>query len=151
MLRCTQSLVTSINQADDDIILRVFDDHSPSETMTTLRRILGTCKHPVEFVALETRGYNASCLASFSKARNDGRELLYLVEDDYLHAPSAIQEMLEVHVVSRRDLAVAKLPCIRTTIRRIIGARYLAGRTAASYTAPRDTGAPIRTRLTPAG
>jgi glycosyltransferase involved in cell wall biosynthesis len=104
MLRCTQSLVTSTNQADDDIILRVFDDHSPSDTMTTLRRILGTCKHPVEFVALENRGYNASCLASFSKARDDGRELIYLVEDDYLHAPSAIREMLEAHVVFKERL-----------------------------------------------
>jgi glycosyltransferase involved in cell wall biosynthesis len=104
MLRCTRSLVTSINQADGDIILRVFDDHSSSETITTLRRILGTCKYAVEFVALEDRGYNASCLASFSRARDNARELIYFVEDDYLHAPSAIQEMLEAHALFKDRL-----------------------------------------------
>lgn len=99
MLRCTQSLVTSINQARGDIILRVFDDHSTSEVLGRLHRILDRCDHPVEFVALEDRGYNASCLASFSTARDHAREVIYFVEDDYLHTASAIQEMLEVHVL----------------------------------------------------
>jgi glycosyltransferase involved in cell wall biosynthesis len=99
MLRCTQSLVTSINHAEGDIILRVFDDHSSPEAVTTLQRILATCRHPVEFVALEERGYNASCLASFSRARDDARGLIYFVEDDYLHFPSAIREMLEAHAL----------------------------------------------------
>lgn len=104
MLRCTQSLVRSINQADGDIILRVFDDHSSSDTITTLHRILATCKCPVEFVALDESGYNASCLASFSRARDHARELIYFVEDDYLHTPSAIQEMLEAHALFKEKL-----------------------------------------------
>ncbi|CQD02509.1 hypothetical protein BN1232_00141 [Mycobacterium lentiflavum] len=104
LLRCTQSLVTSINHAEGDIVLRVFDDHSSREVLTTLHRILETCSHPVEFIALDARGYNASCLASFSRARDEARELVYLVEDDYLHAPSAIQEMLDVHVLLQQRL-----------------------------------------------
>jgi glycosyltransferase involved in cell wall biosynthesis len=104
MLRCTQSLVISLNQAEGDIVLRVFDDHSSPETITTLRRILATCKHPVEFVALEDRGYNASCLASFSRARDDARELVYFVEDDYLHTSSAIPEMLDAHALFKDKL-----------------------------------------------
>lgn len=104
MLRCTRSLVTSINQADADIILRVFDDHSSPEAVTALRRILATCRHPVEFVALEDSGYNASCLASFSRARDDARELIYFVEDDYLHTPSAIPEMLEAQALFKEKL-----------------------------------------------
>jgi glycosyltransferase involved in cell wall biosynthesis len=104
MLRCTRSLVTSINRADADIILRVFDDHSSPEAVITLRRILATCVHPVEFVALEDTGYNASCLASFSRARDDARELIYFVEDDYLHTPSAIPEMLEAQALFKEKL-----------------------------------------------
>lgn len=104
MLRCTRSIVTSINQAEGDIILRVFDDHSSQETITILHRILETCTYPVEFVALEDSGYNASCLASFSRARDDARELIYFVEDDYLHTPSAIPEMLEAHALFRDEL-----------------------------------------------
>lgn len=104
LLRCTQSLVTSINHAKGDIVLRVFDDHSSREVLQTLHRILQTCSHPVEFIALGDHGYNASCLSSFSRARDDGRELVYLVEDDYLHTPSAIQEMLDVHVLLREKL-----------------------------------------------
>jgi hypothetical protein len=109
MLRCTQSLVTSINRADGDIVLRVFDDHSSTEAVTTLRQILRTCRHPVEFIAIEDRGYNASCLASFSRARDDARELVYFVEDDYLHAPTAIAEMLAVHVLFREKLGVQEV------------------------------------------
>lgn len=97
MLRCSQSLVTAINRAEGEITLRVFDDHSAADAIEPLHRILARCTHAVEFVALEDRGYNASCLASFSKARDDACELVYFVEDDYLHAPSAIQEMLEAH------------------------------------------------------
>ncbi|OBI59752.1 hypothetical protein A5706_01315 [Mycobacterium sp. E796] len=104
MLRCTRSLVTSVNQADANIILRVFDDHSSPEAVTALRRILATCKHSVEFVALEDTGYNASCLASFSRARDDARELIYFVEDDYLHTPSAIPEMLEAQALFKEKL-----------------------------------------------
>jgi glycosyltransferase involved in cell wall biosynthesis len=103
MLRCTKSLVMSINQTRGDVILRVFDDHSSSTVVATLRRILAGCRHPVEFVALTDRGYNASCLASFSRARDDARELVYFVEDDYLHAPSAIPEMLEAHALFKRS------------------------------------------------
>lgn len=104
MLRCAHSLVTSINKADGDIILRVFDDHSSAETVAILRRILSTCDHPVEFVALEDRGYNASCLASFSRARDDAREVVYFVEDDYLHTPSAVEEMLAAHTLFKDKL-----------------------------------------------
>lgn len=104
MLRCTQSLVASINQACGEIVLRVFDDHSSPETVTTLQRILAGCKHSVEFIALEDSGYNTSCLASFSRAHDDARELVYFVEDDYLHAASAIQEMLEAHALFKEQL-----------------------------------------------
>ncbi|MHA7652229.1 hypothetical protein ACX9NE_14095 [Mycobacterium sp. ML4] len=104
MLRCTQSLVTAINRAEGDLILRVFDDHSAPEVIESLHRILATCIHAVEFVALDDSGYNASCHASFSKARDDASELVYFVEDDYLHAPSAIQEMLEAHVLFKDKL-----------------------------------------------
>lgn len=99
MLRCAHSLVTSINHAGGDIVLRVFDDHSSPEAVPTLRRILATCDHPVEFVALADNGYNASCLASFSTARDQARELVYFVEDDYLHTPTASAEMLEAHAL----------------------------------------------------
>ena len=104
MLRCAQSLITSINQAEGDIILRVFDDHSSPETISILQRILATCRHPVEFVALEATGYNASCLASFSRARDVARDLIYFVEDDYLHTPLAVREMIEAHALFKDRL-----------------------------------------------
>ncbi len=104
MLRCAQSLVTSINAAQGDITLTVIDDHSSPECVETLKRILATCNYPVTFVALEGRGYNASALASFSRAREHGREVVYFVEDDYLHAPSAIQEMLDAYRLFKSNL-----------------------------------------------
>ncbi|OBI14232.1 hypothetical protein A5714_14085 [Mycobacterium sp. E2462] len=102
MLRCAQSLVASINEATCDIVLRVFDDHSSPKAVAALHRILDRCSCPVEFVALTERGYNASCLASFSTARTVARDLVYLVEDDYLHTPSAVAEMLEAHALFKK-------------------------------------------------
>lgn len=104
MLRCTQSLVTSINHAEGDIILRVFDDHSSPVALATLGTILEKCRYPTELIALEDRGYNASCLASFSRAHADVRELIYFVEDDYLHVSAAITEMLAAHPLFREKL-----------------------------------------------
>ncbi|WP_205875422.1 hypothetical protein [Mycobacterium camsae] len=104
MLRCAQSLVTAINRAEGNIILRVFDDHSSPAAIMKLHRILAACRHAVEFVPLKDSGYNASCLASFSKARDEAADLVYFAEDDYLHAPSAILEMQEAHALFKNQL-----------------------------------------------
>lgn len=104
MLRCARSLVTSLNRAEGDIVLRVFDDHSSRQALAALHRILAECAHPVEFIAVEGNGYNASCLASFSRARDDARDVVYFVEDDYLHAPSAIPEMSEAYALFKERL-----------------------------------------------
>lgn len=104
MLRCAQSLVNSINAAEGDITLTVLDDHSAPEYVETLKRIITKCKYPTTFLALEGRGYNASAHASFSRGRDFGREAVYFVEDDYLHASSAIQEMIDAYQLFKNNL-----------------------------------------------
>lgn len=104
MLRCAQSLVNSINAAEGDITLTVLDDHSSPECVDTLKKILAGCRYPVTFIALEDRGYNASALSSFTRGRDYGREVVYFVEDDYLHATSAVQEMMDAYQLFKNNL-----------------------------------------------
>ncbi len=104
MLRSVNSIVTSLNVADADIRLTVVDDASTPDALKELRKILARSKYPVEFISCEAKIQNDSTLAHFKAGRDRGREAVYFVEDDYLHAPSALPEMLEAYVSFKTNL-----------------------------------------------
>lgn len=93
---CVSSLVNSINQVEDyDIELVVLDDHSTAEAVSDIKTILSNCKSPTEFIAVESgtgNGYTMGRVYELVEQRC--RDLWYHVEDDYLHMPEAIQDML---------------------------------------------------------
>lgn len=92
--KCLASLVRSINFADHDIRLVVLDDHSGEEFLGKMRSILATCDKPYELVSLKKRGFNHSAHQQFLYAKNARGDLVYTVEDDYLHTEDAIREMI---------------------------------------------------------
>lgn len=104
MLRCANSLVASINQADADIRLWVVDDHSDRESLAQLNKLLVRCKYPTQIASLEEGGTQASALAHFEAGKREGREAVYFVEDDYLHTPSAVQEMIDAYELFKKNL-----------------------------------------------
>jgi len=82
--RCVISLVKAL--AGVEHTLTILDDHSTEETVEFLHR-----QGPV----IETGpGNNLSLLTAVDAAGASRADLVYLVEDDYLHTPEAIQEML---------------------------------------------------------
>jgi len=80
---CANSLHTAIDGLDNVNLITV-DDHSSEETVSMLRNV----------THLEGTGNNASLAKVFELAADSKADLVYLVEDDYLHYSNAITEML---------------------------------------------------------
>ncbi len=96
--RCLKSLLTSLSAVagpySTEVHLAVFDDHSDAECVAGMQRLLSQCNFSTQFIPLKEPGNGPSLLAHYNYAREHGQDLIYFVEDDYLHSPEAIREML---------------------------------------------------------
>lgn len=93
---CMSSLVNSINQVDGhDIKLIVLDDHSTQEAIDDFTQIASQCKFPVEFINSDVTGNADTLNKVYDIVGKQATDLWYHVEDDYLHFPTAIQDMLD--------------------------------------------------------
>jgi hypothetical protein len=94
---CISSLVNSINQVHDhEIKLVVLDDHSDPEAVVDIKNILSNCKFPTEFISVEDgTGNGHTMYRVYDQVEQHATDLWYHVEDDYLHVPSAIQDMID--------------------------------------------------------
>jgi len=99
ILHCLKSLALSLSRAQRkhllEIRLTVVDDHSQVNCIDGIKNILGACPFKTEFIHLAETGNNASMKFCYGLGRDSTAELLYLVEDDYLHTLSCIDEMVE--------------------------------------------------------
>lgn len=94
---CVSSLVHSINQVQGhQIELVVLDDHSSPEAVQDIKNILQQCKFPNTFIAVEDGSGNAHTLRKvYEQVEQKCTDLWYHVEDDYLHTPEAIHDMID--------------------------------------------------------
>lgn len=104
--KCVKSLVQSANQYEGKIKFIWFDDHSSQDMIDKVFAIFSKSKHEVEYHPLEQRGWNASGLAQFEAGRSSNADLVYFVEDDYLHYPTAIQEMIDAYSTFKKNLGI---------------------------------------------
>jgi len=100
LVRCLNSLVHSINHAllqrgDVAITLTVLDDHSDPECIDRMQAILADCACPAELVQLEVTGNGLSFGAVCRHAKAHATDVIYMVEDDYLHDLPAVHELIE--------------------------------------------------------
>ena len=96
IMGCVNSLINSC-RGIPGIKLVVLDDHSTESTVIGLKQLLTNSRLDHEFISLEGQGYNNSAYHQFLRCRDSEYELVYSVEDDYLHCATAIQEMLDSH------------------------------------------------------
>lgn len=97
VLTCVSSLVNSINQVQGhDIELLVLDDHSTDTAVSDIKNILSHCKFPATFIPVEDGTGNGHTIGKVYELVNDRcQDLWYHVEDDYLHYPEAIHDMID--------------------------------------------------------
>ena len=92
---CVSSLVNAINNTKGmDINLTVLDDHSSEDTVQRIKEIIQKVENS-KLIQLDQSGYNHSAHQQWILCRDSNSDLVYSVEDDYLHCPSSIQEMVD--------------------------------------------------------
>lgn len=90
---CYRSLVKAIKQSNHDITLTILDDHSSQELLDFLHNESKFINY--KLINLENKGYNNSSYEQWKLCRDSNADLVYSIEDDYLHVPTAIQEMVD--------------------------------------------------------
>lgn len=102
LVGCLNSVIGSIailrsKRPDIEIVLHVLDDHSDPHIVGTIQAALHTLQIKTVFVPMTDTGQSASMHFANIYARDNCKELIYFIEDDYLHAPSALLEMVEAY------------------------------------------------------
>jgi len=122
---CISSLVNSINQSTHDIRLVVLDDHSSPEAVKDIQTIVGQCKFPTEFIPItDGTGNGWSMKKVYEQVEQKCTDLWYHIEDDYLHVPEAIQDMIDSvqkMLENVSDMLVKELPALSDSMTNEIG------------------------------
>ena len=102
VLKCVSSLANSAKLVKDtNIKFTVLDDRSSEDTLQQLDKILKSTDHPYQIINLvndtEMRNYNFTALKQWEACRDSDANIVYSVEDDYLHCPTSLTEMIETY------------------------------------------------------
>lgn len=97
--RCLASLIKSCNQVyNHELNIIILDDHSTHSLIDYINNIIPKSIHPIKLINLDVSGNNNSYLFQLETAKNSNADLVYLIEDDYLHFESALFEMIEDYI-----------------------------------------------------
>lgn len=94
--KCLYSVIQSANSSGYEYEITVLDDNSTDDFIQTISNILEKANAPKKIVRLTEEGYNYSAYMQFLYAKQS-KDLFYTVEDDYLHTPNAIKELIEAY------------------------------------------------------
>lgn len=94
--KCFLSLLISTNEArkNYDIKFIIVSDRTSEDILNFITQKLTFEGYNFVLHRCEQEGYNYSALKQFEFCKN-GREWVYSVEDDYLHFPQAIKELMD--------------------------------------------------------
>lgn len=104
ILRSLNSLLISCSQANGYLItLTIMDDHSDEETMKRMAELLNKYKNiPSNILTINGTGNGASLRYNYEFARKYCKDVVYFCEDDYIHAKTAIKEMIDTYTRIKR-------------------------------------------------
>jgi len=98
--RCVKSLIDSLNHTVDiapkfKIKLKIFDDHSEKEYLKAIKSYLDKANFEFDLEKLKDKGICNSILKCYTYGKDEGKELVYFAQDDYMHEKNAIEEMID--------------------------------------------------------
>lgn len=97
--RCFTSLIKSCNQVyNHEINISILDDHSTYSLINYINYIIPKSIHSIKLINLDVSGNNNTLLRQLELSKDSTADIVYLIEDDYLHYESAISEMLDSYV-----------------------------------------------------
>ena len=117
VLRCLYSLIKSVKYLKDknsnlDIKVKIIDDNSNNENLKKLNDLIVKSEINIEIInhnnenhkseikkqkSDETFANLSSLLKCFEIAKNEGEDLVFFVEDDYLHFKTCLYEMISTY------------------------------------------------------
>jgi hypothetical protein len=107
--RCFKSLKDAMYEAgnSENMRLTVVDDHSSEEIQEMLKT---SCDN---FITLPDgiTGNSASLHAVYDYAKENCEDLIYFVEDDYLHEKNTLLEMMNFYIIAKFKLNYRELAC----------------------------------------
>lgn len=106
--KCLTSIVLSAGQSSKLIKLTVVDDASSKECVDMIENILSKSFKKYEFIKREKNDFKEATKQVFELARDSDATLVYCVEDDYLHEPYSIQEMINFYEHAFEQLGKSK-------------------------------------------
>jgi hypothetical protein len=94
--KCLISLLNSIKNAEHLAIIELYwlDDNSTEETCTYIKSTIEKFNLKYTYENCKSPGYNSSAYRQFELCKTQSKQWVYCVEDDYLHYPNAIEQML---------------------------------------------------------
>ena len=112
--RSLNSLIKAVKNLKEiynsiNINIKIVDDNSKKENLAVIRNILDKSKENFEIInhnhsehlnvikeqkSKDTFSNLSSLLKCFEIGKNDGEDLIYFIEDDYLHFRSSLEEMV---------------------------------------------------------
>lgn len=112
ILKCISSIIVAADVLDNKIKINVIDDNSSEELVDSIKKIFSNVSHENELFFRNKRDYNESTLQYFQVAKDSSKTFVYCVEDDYLHLPHSLSEMIIFykhafdHLGKNKDVAI---------------------------------------------
>ncbi len=124
IIRCLRSLIRSATFAHqkyqaDSFSLTIIDDHSSESCVRAIQIALSEVAFPTRFISMTDRtGNGQSLLTTYEYARDNCEDLIYFVEDDFLHESIAVPELLSSYATISNTVKsdVVLYPCDYLTL-----------------------------------
>lgn len=97
--RCSRSLIRSVNYAQEKLPnwkfkLNIFDDHSTKEGINILKNNLSLANFEAKLKSIKGRGLMASLRECYENMRDQGKDLVFQAQDDYLFDELCFYELI---------------------------------------------------------
>lgn len=102
--RCVKSLLVSMRRLSNNVDTRltVIDDHSSQELLNWLKAEIPTGS---QIIPVSDPGGNGKSMAvAYESGALIDSDVVYFVEDDYIHSPDTLGEMIDAMITFRKNL-----------------------------------------------